>query len=467
MGDLSEKGVATPSELSYDAHDLRDNLPECLDKLGYSEVMVYYRRNANKNMDEIYNGKAYPFYSITSGSKGEGTALYYESDIDRLYKVKGVVCLESDQQTACPVVFTMIRNGSAHGYTRLKLKYGSCAKIDKYIVSEEDSQYISNDFTAIDPDLQMTDINGVRILKQDKTGPASPFGNRDIRYDFVCGFKCISQDISERWITRPRPYGWPDAELLKNIASLHGFVVPVANKETRYPQTEWRICYTKAEMLLIESLNGFQTKLYILLKHIAKSVLKPICSEMSSYIMKNILFWMVETKPKECFTGLNLIDGLIDGLVFLKECLRTNTLMSYMIEDRNLLQGRVTDEERIALIKELDFLINEKENMLKRCDKIWLGFLRLNRNQERFSEEAAKRNEIEQLVLKKNIIFKEVEKPEGHLASGLLSRLESNEMYRKYNEDLHRLILPDIDQIVTSGQEQEQVFRNRLSTILS
>ena len=230
---------------------------------------------------------------------------------------------------------------------------------------------------------------------------------------------------------------------------------------------EWRICYTKAEVLLMGSLNEFQTKLYILLKHMAKSVLQPICSEISSYIMKNILFWMIEKNPKECFTGSNLIDRLTDGLVFLKECLGTNTLRSYMIEDRNLLQGRVTDEERSALIKELDSLISEKENMLNHCDKIRLGFIRLHQDPEQFSNEAAKRDKIEQLVLKKNVIFKEMEKPVPDLDAPLLTRLEGNKMYKKYDEELHKLVLPDQDKIVKSGENLDQVFRDRLWNILS
>ena len=469
MCDISQKRVRL-SAFSDNAHetqfvDLKYGLSECLDKLGYSRAMISYRRNTNSSMDAIYNRKAYPFHSITTGSKAEGTALYFESDIDRMFEVKGVICVDSDESKSCPVVVTLVREGCAPGYTRLKLRSENDQNnvLGKYLVSEEDGLYISNDFTGTE--LYLTDINGITITKQDKAGPSMRFGNSEIVYDFVYGFKCISQDQIEKWIARPRLYGWPDAELLKNIASLYGSVVPVANKETRYPRTEWRICYTRAEILLMESLNEFQTKLYILLKHIAKSVLKPICSEMSSYIMKNILFWMVETNPKEFFAGSNLIDRLTDGIVFLKECLYMKTLNSFMIEDRNLLQGRVTDKGRNALIKELELLINEKENMLRRCDKIWSGFVRLKRNPHQFTEEAARRDKIEQLVLQKNIVFKDEEKPE--VTTSLLSRLQCNDMYKKYDEELHKLVLPDRDRIATSGQNPEQVFRNRLSTILS
>ena len=48
-----------------------------------------------------------------------------------------------------------------------------------------------------------------------------------------------------------------------------------------------------------------------------------------------------------------------------------------MIEERNLFEGRVTNDERNALLTELDILISEKENMLYRCEKISVAVTKL------------------------------------------------------------------------------------------
>ena len=50
----------------------------------------------NKRLDEIYNSKPFDVISITTSGKADGSALYFESDIDRLYVVKGTTCVLSD-----------------------------------------------------------------------------------------------------------------------------------------------------------------------------------------------------------------------------------------------------------------------------------------------------------------------------------------------------------------------------------
>ncbi|KAH3725151.1 hypothetical protein DPMN_050984 [Dreissena polymorpha] len=71
---------------------------------------------------------------------------------------------------------------------------------------------------------------------------------------------------------------------------------------------EWRICFIYAELKLTENLNECQYKTYILLKIINREVLHPICSDMSSYIMKNVAFWIVESHRQEIFREQNLMD---------------------------------------------------------------------------------------------------------------------------------------------------------------
>ncbi|KAH3725139.1 hypothetical protein DPMN_050972 [Dreissena polymorpha] len=43
---------------------------------------------------------------------------------------------------------------------------------------------------------------------------------------------------------------------------------------------------------------------------INKEILHPICSEMSSYIMKNVTFWVVETHSQEIFRDEHLMHVL-------------------------------------------------------------------------------------------------------------------------------------------------------------
>lgn len=427
-----------------------------------------YRRDKNKHLDDIHNSKGFSVINVTAGGKGEGIALYFESDIDRLYVLKGIVCVDysNPHSNTSPIVFQLNRMNCSPGYTRLKLIRETKSHVRQYIVLESGAEYISNNYCILKPDHVMIDINGLQINKQNKIGPAARYGNAFTNYDFVLGFICFCPELIEKWIRRSRQHGWPDPNLIKTISTLEGHVVPVANKGSNYPATEWRICYTKAELLLMQSLTDPQTKLYVLLKLIAKSLLNPLCSAMTSYIMKNIVLWMVESNPKERFSQNSLVDNLIDSLLYLKQCLQSNILKSYMIAERNLLEGRIPENERETLLKRVDEMINERENMLQHCTKIRLSLNKIKDCPEEFTREAMRRNEIEKLVLKKNVIFKETESP-YETAVSVQNLLNQNATYVKYEQELHTLIIPDKKDLVEQGANIDNVFRYRLFKILS
>lgn len=437
-------------------------LSKCLDLLGYSQQMIEYRREKNKKMDDIQNSK-FPVPVITSGGKAEGTALYFESDIDRLYAVKGITCVESGTHCSSPTVYLDKYNCSP-GYARLRLIHENISFIQNHLKLE--NGYVLNHVSGVF-NTHMVDINGVSITNQGKIGPAEQYGNDYINYDFVVGLVCICPDLVEKWVKRERKHGWPEPDLIKQISLLEGHAVAVSNKDSRYPLTEWRICFTKAEIMLVHSFTESQTKLYVLLKLMAKSVLKPLCPAMTSYIMKNIVFWEIETNPSQHFSQASLIDRLIDTIIILKHALESNYLEIYMIAERNLFQGRITDMERKLLLKQVDELLNEKENIFKHCTKIHRAMLRLKQSPDEYLQEADKRDRIEKLVLKKNVIFKLTEKCHNPEELPIQDRLKQNEKYVKYETELYRLVIPDESELLKAGHNLEEVYIHRLFDILS
>ena len=96
-------------------------------------------------------------------------------------------------------------------------------------------------------------------------------------------------------------------------------VVPVGHKGSDISHLEWRICFTKAEVYLIQRLNDTETKLYILLKMVSK-LFKFISADITSYVMKNIVLWLVELYPVDPITEEKLTYQLIQALRFLKKC---------------------------------------------------------------------------------------------------------------------------------------------------
>ncbi|VDI32292.1 Hypothetical predicted protein [Mytilus galloprovincialis] len=425
--------------------------------------MINFRREKNRQLDEIHNN-IFPTPVVTSGGKAEGTALYFESDIDRLYVAKGITCVEPNVQCSSPTIFHLDRYNCSPGYARLKLIQENSSFVRNQLKLE--NGYVMNDFSIGNPNT-MVDINGTIIIKQDRIGPAERYGNDFSNYDFVVGLVCICPDLIEKWAKRERMHGWPGPNLVKQISLLEGHVVAVSNKDSMYPLSEWRICYTKAEIMLVHSLTESQTKLYMLLKLMAKSVLKPLCPAMTSYIMKNIVFWEIETNPRQQFSQASLIDRLIDTIIILKQALESNYLESYMIAERNLFQGRITDLERKILLEKVDELLNEKENIFKHCTKIHRAMLRLKESPDEYSQEAEKRDCIEKLVLKKNVIFKLTEKCHNPEELPIQDRLKQNEEYTKCETELYRLVIPDESELLKAGHNLEEVYIHRLFDILS
>ena len=158
-------------------------------------------------------------------------------------------------------------------------------------------------------------------------------------------------------MSRERKFDWPRKELIDEISTLDGHVVPVGFKGSITSSIEWRICYTLAEIKLVQSFNETQVKLHALLKIVGKSLLHKKCPDFTSYILKNILLWMSEKIPPEKFQIENLFGLLRVALKFLKHTIQKRYLPNYMIPERNLYERKLPENERIDVLKVLDELI--------------------------------------------------------------------------------------------------------------
>ena len=107
------------------------------------------------------------------------------------------------------------------------------------------------------------------------------------------------------------------------------------------------------------SLNNCHQKLFILLKKVNSTHLKPICDNMSSFIMKNILYWIAEESEPEMFTPNTLLHFLIKSLSKLRKALQCGYLSYFMIPERNILFKKTTESQMKLLLKKLDQLIDE------------------------------------------------------------------------------------------------------------
>lgn len=172
--------------------------------------------------------------------------------------------------------------------------------------------------------------------------------------DVVPAFSYTSPDKYRNWASRERKLGWPPRRVVQKVLQLPVHVVPKGQKGSVYCSQEFRICYTYAEIELMRNLNGTQTKVYVLLKLLFKSVIdKKFPDIVTSYVLKNVVFWISEQTPIKEFTDASLHYRFQYALKFIIQRLQEGHMPNYFIPERNLWQSRIRPENKVHLLVNL------------------------------------------------------------------------------------------------------------------
>lgn len=392
-------------DVFQDPVELSKQLLIVLDCLGYGAQQRKFRQDAYKAINDKY----FPSSKITVGRKGEGISNVYESDRDYLIISSTCLCSEElsykDEWNRC--VFFMKRDYSPPGHTLLtKAWQENSVKLDSCICNS----VIQSDFGhpvlsstlyrhAVHEFLQrQTDFTRGTFIES-RNGPATRVTNGVLRQDNVFAMELYCPSLLQTWSLRIRKYDWPPPEVIETIKNMPAYAVPVGCPGSIYQNHEWRICFNIGEMKLVESLTDLQIKLYVLLKMILKEVIRPKQKELSSFMMKNIVFWMSELNHKVLFTDESLVQWLFHALHLLEKSMELNFLPYYMIPERNLFTGKFKDKKRIQLLVKISFIRRSGPRILSRCIRLSRGLSCLRIDSGLFFDFSERRNEIEMLLL--------------------------------------------------------------------
>ncbi|KAH3875868.1 uncharacterized protein LOC127870479 [Dreissena polymorpha] len=366
----------TPSQLAK----ISDETCRLMDLLGYGELIRQARRYGYRIRDRLMDVSfGHAFYMITSGSKGEGLANMYESDIDLLAVLRDVVCLEDglNDGTLPRVMTVFILNfGLCYpGHCKLLLcKRGQRIRPILQNALVEDGYggaLLSSDlfYRNCEHDYMDDDMD-VEFQRNQRAGPSLPFTCFGLfKMDFVYCLPCLCPSILNRWAARSRH--WPPTHVVQKVVSMGAFVTPVAYQGSEYKHVEWRLCFNTGEMELLCNLNDVQIKVYVILKMILKDVLKPKNKEITSYMVKNVVLWLAERSQNSLCNEKSLFNWLREGLIFLRNAIVTMHLPCYIIPERNLLAACGMREDLqhtwITIMKEM---IEEGPRILLRLPKM-------------------------------------------------------------------------------------------------
>lgn len=119
---------------------------------------------------------------------------------------------------------------------------------------------------------------------------------------------------------------------------------------------EWRISFSLAENKLGQSLSPVQRHVMVLLKIIKKAYLSDH-DVISTYLLKNILFWECENRENDFWREDNSAKCLLSMMDRLEECLRKGHLPHYIMPDSNILHDEDQDK------------LDQAVNAVPRCEE--------------------------------------------------------------------------------------------------
>jgi len=227
------------------------------------------------------------------------------------------------------------------GYVYLKLRYllTQCSYDGNYNAVEYDSgQYLSNQSYR-----SQAEIHGPAEVHRPEIGflPLSS--------DIVRCIHCLSwPPQAADWPTRHRNDGWPDTTTLDRVVSNGCDVVGVAHHQCKQQEWmgnyQWRLSFSRAEIVLINSWMPVQQIVYHMLRfyvkteRMTKSADNSGADTLSNYHIKTLMLWACELKTRSWWTeDVNLVRMCVQLLHILDKWLANGWCQHYFINNCNLI----------------------------------------------------------------------------------------------------------------------------------
>ena len=206
------------------------------------------------------------------------------------------------------------------------------------------------------------------------------------------------------WLVRTRPSGWPSSDLVQEIFDSGCHLAPVgrgkrvdepidivnycqnpeatlaasavlpaesnAGEKWAMDETEWRTSFSLAENKLGESVSPVQRHVMVLLKMIKKFYFPDV---ISTYYLKNLLFWECENKDEVFWKEENSANCLLLMLDRLQECLEKHHLPHYIMPQSNLLKYETPsrlNEAAVVVAEVRRNILPKTVNLLRRLQSL-------------------------------------------------------------------------------------------------
>ena len=141
--------------------------------------------------------------------------------------------------------------------------------------------------------------------------------------------------FSDEFFTRPRRYNWPPKAMQDNIRRYGLHLVPVGAPGSSTEKLQWRLSFSRAELVVTSDLTDLQRCAVIAFK-VCKTAVGEEGKLIKSYYVKTALFWLCEQTPTEDWTSV--VQGFVKLLDYLDHAVSTGYLPCFFWSRINLLR---------------------------------------------------------------------------------------------------------------------------------
>jgi len=194
---------------------------------------------------------------------------------------------------------------------------------------------------------QLSEVHGPALVHDmvELLNNCGQFFRSSVTSDFVRCIRCPVWPLqAAEWPQRRRYSGWPDSVTVNSVVSQGCDVVPVSHPCHKDDTSQWRLSFSRAEVVLLNSWTNLQQIVYHMLRFFVKTErlldnteASNNCDRLSMYHIKTLMLWACELQPSnrwETSTVIQLCRELLNTLgTFLLQSLCDH----YFIKDCNLL----------------------------------------------------------------------------------------------------------------------------------
>jgi len=258
--------------------------------------------------------------------------------------------------------------------TELPAEFDSRVKVDEIIDSEYPGYVYLMSAYLLTEDSNSGKYNAVRLKERryaiseissfekercEFHGPAMTYVSAEHKLfcvDHVPCLRCLSwPPQAADWPTRHRNYEWPDSETVERVVSNGCDVVYVAHPLCRQDEwmrkRQWRLSFSRAEIVLLNSWMPVQQIVYHMLRSFRKTEQLTNISDstgtkiLSNYHFKTLILWVCELKPQRWWTDdMNVVRICNELLHIFADWLRSEICPHYFVNRCNLITNTVHSE---------------------------------------------------------------------------------------------------------------------------